>query len=65
MKPYTYTVSLELKSSKDITEDDLLEMGLEVKNCIASLFKSKRMNVNLDGLFDVKETGSVKTVRQP
>lgn len=65
MKPYTYTVSLELKSSKDITEDDLLEMGLEVKNCIASFFKSKRMNVNLDGLFDVKETGSVKTVRQP
>jgi hypothetical protein len=52
-KEYAYRFDLIMVSHTDIPEDELAEVGLELKEAVTSFFKSKRWAITLEGDLEI------------
>lgn len=58
-----YRLDFIFESTEEISDKDLVEMGIEVKECISSFLRSKRYSMQLVGTVDIS-TGVIGEVRR-
>lgn len=51
---YGYKLDLLIGSDVELGEDTLIELGVEMHQCILSFMKSKRIPAKLIGEFDIR-----------
>ena len=59
---FAYRLDFIFESTDEISDSDLIEMGIEIKESITSFLKSKRYNMHIEGSVDISTglTGEVK-----
>ena len=56
-----YRLDFQFQSTEDVSDEDLIEMGIEVKESITSFLRSKRYKMRLEGTVEIY-TGMINEV---
>lgn len=60
---FAYRLDFIFESTDEISDQDLIDMGIEVKEAVTSFLKAKRYKMKLEGTMDIS-TGLIGEVKR-